>query len=120
MDTDDIIDKALLENDSAKELGESLVWSIVDYYEEQGEDYDDTWFDGWKLCSDIEEVCDACQVDVDKVRENIIDRFLEDGWDLSECSDKIMDRLMEDCLEIAQDNYHVVDTEDCEYLVKKR
>ena len=123
MTEEEVVEKALLECASAKELGEDNVWCIINYYlDDVGLelDYDPAWFEGWEIFDDRDEIFEKCGIDFWELRDKVAERFLEDGWNLKDCQDKILDRVSEDAWYIAQETCHIVENDDCCYLVKSR
>ena len=126
MDDEMIIQEALANSASAKELGEDIVGAIVEYYidyEYEDAEYNPAWFDGWTLCEDKNKAFSKCGIDYGEVRERVVEHFidcLEDGESLEDYEDKIQDRILEDADEMLRENFHVVELEDWKLLVKAR
>lgn len=125
MDYEMIIQEALANSASAKELGEKAVRAIVSYYigdEKMKPVYDPSWFEGWNYCEGG--LYEQCGIEYDDIRASVVEELiemeeLEEGVDLDDYEDEIFDRVNLAADELLHENYHVVELENLQ-LYKAR
>ena len=120
-----IIQEALANSASAKELGEKAVRGIVSYFigdEDMEPVYDPAWFEGWNHCEG-NEIYDKCGIEYDDVRDEVVEDFmdeLDEGDDLDDYEDEIHERVLYAADALVRNNYHLVELEDFKQLYKAR
>ena len=123
MDYEMIIQEALANSASAKELGEKAVRAIVSYYigdEKMEPVYDPSWFEGWNHCEGG--LYEQCGIEYDDVRSLVVEELMEEldeGEDLDDYEDEIFDRVNRAADELLHENYYVVELEKL-WLYKAR